>query len=301
MRGVETNIIMPLGRSWDHQLARLIRGAKKELVISSPFITTAGTDFVVSHISKMLRDRGTMRILTDLSPDHVCQGSIDPAALQSLIGRTKSLLIHHLPRLHSKVYVSDENCSIVTSGNLTSGGLRTNYEYGVEIVHGPTVRAIRDDIVSYSVVGVAITPDRLCAYCELVAPLRDAFRKAQASTQKALRDNYNSAFRTAGDELIRLKLAGGAMHTVFEKTIVYVLQTHGPLRTKELHPRIEAIHPELCDNTIDRVIDGQNFGKKWKHAVRTAQQQLKHKGQIELSRNRWSLTGLGLKVRRTKW
>jgi hypothetical protein len=52
---------------------------------------------------------------------------------------------------------------------------------------------------------------------------------------------------------------------------------------------IENIHPDLCDNTVDRVIDGKRFGKKWKHAVRTAQQQLKREGLVALSGGRWLL------------
>jgi len=53
---------------------------------------------------------------------------------------------------------------------------------------------------------------------------------------------------------------------------------------------IEAIHPDLCDNSVDRVIDGKRFGKKWKHAVRTAQQQLKKQGLVRLANDRWMIT-----------
>ena len=83
------------------------------------------------------------------------------------------------------------------------------------------------------------------------------------------------------------------MHTVFEKTVLYLLAAHGPLRTVELHPMIQAMHPELCDDTVDRVIDGKRFGKKWKHAVRTAQQQLKRKGLARYEAHRWLKTESG--------
>ena len=81
------------------------------------------------------------------------------------------------------------------------------------------------------------------------------------------------------------------MHTVFADTIVYLLRRHGSLPTVAMHPLIERIHPDLCDNSVDRVIDGKRFGKKWKHAVRTAQQQLRKKGLVELVNGRWQLTG----------
>ena len=77
------------------------------------------------------------------------------------------------------------------------------------------------------------------------------------------------------------------MHTVFARTILYLLGQHGAQTTVQLHRMVEAIHPELCDNTIDRVIDGRRFGKKWKHAVRTAQQQLKKRGLVRYMGTNW--------------
>jgi hypothetical protein len=44
---------------------------------------------------------------------------------------------------------------------------------------------------------------------------------------------------------------------------------------------------DLCDNTVDRVIDGKRFGKKWKHAVRSAQQHLKRQQKILLLDGVW--------------
>jgi hypothetical protein len=60
------------------------------------------------------------------------------------------------------------------------------------------------------------------------------------------------------------------------------------LMTVTLHDLIEQIHPDLCDNSVDRIIDGKRFGKKWKHAVRTAQQQLKRKGLVTIENGAWS-------------
>jgi hypothetical protein len=59
-----------------------------------------------------------------------------------------------------------------------------------------------------------------------------------------------------------------------------------------LHGYIHDIHPDICDDTLDRVIDGQHFGKLWKHRVRTAQAHLKEKGLIEYdpARRVWKRT-----------
>ena len=56
----------------------------------------------------------------------------------------------HLPKLHAKVYVGDFRCAIVTSANLTGGGLGRNYEYGIRISDHRSVKDIADDIRDYS-------------------------------------------------------------------------------------------------------------------------------------------------------
>jgi hypothetical protein len=52
---------------------------------------------------------------------------------------------------------------------------------------------------------------------------------------------------------------------------------------------VQAIHPDLCDDSIDRVIDGEHFGKKWKHQVRSAQSYLKRIGSVQLRDGKWRL------------
>lgn len=62
------------------------------------------------------------------------------------------------------------------------------------------------------------------------------------------------------------------------------------MSTAELHPLVQALHPDLCDDGVDRVIDGVHFGKRWKHMVRNAQQHLKSQGRIRLEDGRWFLS-----------
>lgn len=283
-------LFRPLGRNWYDTLAELVAGVKTELLVSSPYVTQEGVDLVTKNLSPATRSEARLRFLTDLSPLNICQGSTDPRALQSLMEAVSNVQIAHLPRLHAKVYVADSDRAIVTSGNLTNAGLLLNYEYGLETTDHTLVEEIQHDIVAYSELGAAVLPQRLAAYCQIVDRVRATYRRQQATVVKSVRQEFNEAFRLAEDELIRLRLAGGALHTVFAKTILYLLQCHGPLSTIQLHPMIEVIHPDLCDNSVDRVIDGKRFGKKWKHAVRTAQQQLKKQGLVRLADDRWMIT-----------
>lgn len=47
-----------------------------------------------------------------------------------------------------------------------------------------------------------------------------------------------------------------------------------------MNPLIQNLVPELCDDEVDRIINGVTFGRKWKHQVRNAQVQLRRDGII---------------------
>lgn len=75
-------------------------------------------------------------------------------------------------------------------------------------------------------------------------------------------------------------MQGRSVNGVFADTILYLLSRF-QMTTVELHEHIKEIHPDLCDDAIDRVIDGQRFGKLWKHQVRNAQQHLRRRGLVD--------------------
>ncbi|MFX0046360.1 MAG: phospholipase D family protein [Candidatus Hermodarchaeota archaeon] len=276
-----------LSRDWKCELANLVKSAQKQIIISSPYLTDEGSAFILANLRRHIAAQLKLRVLTDLSPTNVYQGATDPTAIRTLWLAVPDFTLLHLPKLHAKVYIGDYHCAIVTSANLTGGGLGRNYEYGIRISDRRLVRNISDDIADYSDLGAAISARNLEDYCRIAVRLRSTYKKQQESIVKSVQREFNEQLLTAEDELIRLRLAGGAMHTVFAKTILYLLRRYGPLSTVQIHPKIESIHPDLCDNSVDRVIDGKRFGKKWKHAVRTAQQQLKRTGLVGLQKGRW--------------
>jgi hypothetical protein len=280
-----------LQRAWKEYLARLLGIADTDILISSPYITQEGADFVAEHVSTSVHTKGRITVLTDLSPLNVSQGSTDPNALRGLTATAPIVRICHLPRLHAKVYAADVKCAIVTSGNLTAGGLNLNYECGLWTEHTSTVKAIRADIMDYAELGASVSTDKLITYCQAAEQVRAACRQQQNAVTKSARLSFEAALQMASDELIRLRLVGRSINAIFSDTVLYLLNREGPLSTEELHPLIQQIHPDLCDDAVYRVIDGMRFGKKWKHAVRSAQQHLKKKGLIELSNDHWRLAG----------
>ncbi len=286
-RSTPRQFLTTLSRDWKCELAALVKSARTQIIISSPYLTSEGSAFILANLHNQTPPQIKLRVLTDLSPINVCQGATDPAAIRTLWHAVPDFTLLHLPKLHAKVYVGDFRCAIVTSANLTGGGLGRNYEYGIRLSDHGSVKEIADDIRDYSDLGAMISAHNLEQYCTIATRLRATYKKQQKSIVRSVQREFNQQLLTANDELIRLRLSGGAMHTVFAKTILYLLRRYGPLSTVQIHPKIESIHPDLCDNTIDRVIDGKHFGKKWKHAVRTAQQQLKKNGHVDLQEGRW--------------
>jgi hypothetical protein len=276
-----------LSTDWKDALAELVAGARSHLMISSPYVTGDGVAFIMGNRDPCLN---SVTFVTDLSPANICDGATDPNALASLMSGVPNVILRHLPRLHAKVYVSDARCAIITSANLTIGGLQRNYEYGVKIPDPTVVASIFQDISRYSELGALVGQDSLRIYCDIADRLRATYQRQRNSVTRSLRSEFEKQLAAAQDQLLRLRLAEGPMHTVFAKTIVYLLARYGALSTEQLHPRIKAIHPDLCDDTVDRVIDGKSYGKKWKHAVRSAQQQLKKRGVVILEDERWTLT-----------
>lgn len=283
--------VIPLGRAWKESLASLLSGAESDVLISSPYVTQRGTEFVVKNASPEMRADGRFTLLTNLSPLNVAQGATSPEAVQGLIEAFPQATVRHLPRLHAKVYVADLKQAIVTSGNLTAGGLGLNYEYGLVLDQALTVGIIRDDITEYAGLGAIIGLKRIVTYRQVAEQTRAAFREQQRTVSRSARKLFEEALKDADDELIKLRVAEGPIHTVFARTIMYLLRREGPLATEQLHPLVQEIHPDLCDDSVDRVIHGVRFGKKWKHAVRTAQQRLKKRELIELQDGFWKLSG----------
>jgi hypothetical protein len=145
---------------------------------------------------------------------------------------------------------------------------------------------VRRDVLDYAGLGSPVPVERLAVLSAIAADLRETRTEAERSLSRRLRDEFARKLRQADDEVIRTHAGGRSLHAILEDAVLYLLRD-GPKCTRDLHPEIQRIHPDLCDDAEDRVIDGRHFGKKWKHAVRTAQQHLKARGLIEYRAGVW--------------
>jgi len=268
----------------------MIDNVEAELHIVSPYVTQAGAALIRSRVgAKTRRVSVDIHLLTDLNPLSVCQGSCDPEAILNLISSFRHARIYHLPRVHAKIVVADRAVAMIGSANLTEGGLEENYEYSIKVSSNEVASRIAHDVEEYSSLGAPMTTTLLESYSIAATELRETFHRKERAVSSALRREFQAKIKSGDEVLLRARVKEGVTG-VFSRTILFLLRG-GPLRTIDLHPQIKRIHPDLCDDSVDRVIDGERFGKKWKHLVRTAQQILKRDGLVEFDGTLWRLAG----------
>lgn len=263
----------------------LVRQAESSLFICTPYIKDYGAEILLNHVH--VQD---LYILTNLSLANISGDNFDLSALLKLWRRYEPMQVSSLGKLHAKVYIADDRLAFITSANLTRGGLRENYEYGILLYEPPLVRSLREDMQRYFLLGNIFHRPLVEALAEEVNALQSLRKKLENTAEarkmrKALRER-EEALQTA---ILKNRVAARSVNALFAETILFLLARYGPLSTEEMHPLIQNIHPDICDDSIDRVINGEHFGKKWKHQVRNAQQTLKAQAKIALVKGKWTL------------
>ena len=179
--------------------------------------------------------------------------------------------------------------AIITSGNLTYDSLHRNYEYGIQISDRAIVRRIASDLQEYGSLGVSVSIEEMDHIAEIAATLREKHSIQLDSARANLKQEFENQVESVRESLLQLRGAPGeSANSIFKRTILYLLRSK-PLTTREMHPLIQNIHPDLCDDHTYRIINGVQFGKEWKHRVRGAQVDLKRRGLIELDEGYWKL------------
>ncbi|MEM3396887.1 MAG: phospholipase D-like domain-containing protein [Thermoplasmata archaeon] len=272
---------------WKNEFINVISKTTNNLIISSPFVDLDG----VKMLSNTLHTKNSISItlVTNLTTQTIVNGLTDPTALLELYKQFGQVKISSLGGLHAKVYLVDEKKGIITSANLTRGGLLTNFEYGVLIDDKKVISIIKNDMLNYYSLGNILSENLLEEICEEAKNLYKIKSKIDKKNTELARLSRESIERIDIQLLKNRIMEGKTINAIFSDTILYLLQMKGPLTTKELHLFIQSIHPDICDDSVDRVINGQHFGKKWKHQVRSAQQFLKRKGRIYLEGGKWYL------------
>lgn len=272
---------------WAIKFDEFAGSIEESAIIAAPYITRQPVERLADKLHSRRRSV-RLDVLTSLHADSLIDGSLDIGALAWLCEQIPGTTVRHLRYLHAKAYVADGHTAIVTSANFTNGGLCRNRELGVAITDPDGVKDIAEDLREYGNLGVLVPAEALA---ELDAMTH------QAQTSKATVDRsvstiavaaHNAIRSNMNERLVELRTTGGAFTTSprasitaqFCDAIRYVLRQNGPMSTRDMNPLIQNLLPELCDDEVDRIINGVTFGRKWKHQVRNAQVQLRRDGTI---------------------
>jgi len=128
-----------LKNPWNERFLELVSTCKRTLRLMAPYVK----DDVVASVLDAKRPAVKVRMATNIKLAYFHQGYSDVGAFRRLLEAGGTL--RAVQRLHAKVYIFDNDSAVVTSANLTVGGLSRNYEYGVWISDCAKVAEIRRD------------------------------------------------------------------------------------------------------------------------------------------------------------
>jgi phosphatidylserine/phosphatidylglycerophosphate/cardiolipin synthase-like enzyme len=135
----------PGNSSFADRLQEMVESAQFEVLIVSPWIKRAAWERIRPHLERFARRGGSLKVFIRGDPSDFANGMGD-----DISGEVKSLggKLIVVPQLHAKLYVVDRREAIVTSANLTRGGIESNCESGVWLVDPGAVEEICQFIYS---------------------------------------------------------------------------------------------------------------------------------------------------------
>jgi hypothetical protein len=110
---------------WLNEFLGLVENAEESIKITSPFIKKSITNQLIEN--KQVQTK--IELITSFKINSIYNGSLDLNSVDGILNNKGQ--VKNYSRLHAKIYIFDNQKAIISSGNLTNGGLLSNYEYGV--------------------------------------------------------------------------------------------------------------------------------------------------------------------------
>jgi hypothetical protein len=129
---------------WKNELMDLVAQSNKSIKITSPFVKENVCKELISNKNKNTK----LELITSFKLMNIYSGSLDLSGLESIINNNG--VVKNFPKLHSKIYLFDDEKVVITSGNLTNGGLQSNFEYGVFSNNTELVKSVVQDFSALS-------------------------------------------------------------------------------------------------------------------------------------------------------
>lgn len=282
---------------WESRFDEFVGSIQESAIIAAPFISRKPVERLVCRLGARRRSV-RLDLLTSLNERSLSDGSVDSAALSWMCGQVPGATVRHLRNLHAKAYVADTHTAIITSANLTHGGLSRNYELGFAVTDPEEVAGISNDLREYAGFGVLVPADALAELDDMARRAREYKNISDASSSDDAKSDYDIALNNISERLVELRTSAeefrvdpdASITAKFAVAVVYILRHNGPMQTTIIHEHVQNLLPELCDDNVDRIVNGVSFGKKWKHQVRNAQLQLRLSGVAVREGKIWRLT-----------
>jgi hypothetical protein len=129
---------------WKEDLLQLVADSKESIKMMSPFVKTD----ICAEIFHSKQSNSSFELITSFKLANIHNGSLDLAALNLILD--KNGIVKNHSRLHAKIYIFDDKKAIITSGNLTFGGLVKNFEYGILVDDRKMIAQISHDFKALS-------------------------------------------------------------------------------------------------------------------------------------------------------
>ncbi|MDR0910150.1 MAG: phospholipase D-like domain-containing protein [Spirochaetaceae bacterium] len=248
---------------FEKSFKEVMRQTKREITISSPFINNAGVSILLDSIENV--DNKRLNILTNLSARNVGDNITQPSALLKLYNAFKETTVYSLSKLHAKVYIVDESSAIITSANLTYGGLAANFEYGVLINDDDTIQNLKYDILAYASLGYIFDKLLLVQIEDISQKIEHSYVKNKPNEEEMELQKLLKRQQEVNKILVSKYDNKETRHGIFTKTIMYILNRKNEMTIQDLYSFVQEIHPEMCDDSIE-----YHKEKRWKIEVRQA-------------------------------
>lgn len=124
---------------WKERFLDLVYQSKKSIKMTSPYLKSE----ICKDILKVKNSNSKIYFITSFKVKSIYSGALDISALENIIYCNG--IIKSYPKLHSKIYLFDDKRAVITSSNLTIGGMLKNFEYGILIEEQDCVRKILND------------------------------------------------------------------------------------------------------------------------------------------------------------
>ena len=275
-----------LNGSWRNDLASVASIAEQSVLIAAPFIKYQEA----AWLCERFRPGISVTTLTNINLEAISSSVLDVAALRCILEVSPLARLIALPTLHAKVFVADDKVAIVTSGNLTRSALDHNIEYGILLRQTDLVKTIHDDMISFARLGSAVSTSTIGQIEPLEHELREARSKLDDKASPQARRKLTDLIRKSLPMFVGAHVGNRSKYAVFGEAIRFVLANR-PLPTRTIHEQVRSLLPDLCDDSVPLIVNGQYYGKAWKRDLRHAQLHLKRKGVLTLDKSSglWSL------------